>query len=542
MMDDDKQKRPLDPSDFEDDLYDDEFAFDEHDPEMPLPAGTAAPAGVGLDSPEIASEFEDTPENWGDFEDPALTAVKPGQVPPTESAARKKSFFMKHFNTIVIAAGVVLGVIVVGTQLLGPAPNSSTLPDDMPPMETAETPPQPSPIAPAEPQISAQASQTDKEKLTPMPDAQATGQAPANGLPPLNPGPDLGLDKVGVKEGPQDAAPPADQAPTQAAQLEDPAPPAPIEGATNVDKPAVELPDPIAFENQPIPTAAAEPALAAVSNTAPVPATEPATASATEPAKALSPADPPQMAASIETAPTPAPTATPTPAGVTSAPEAPDTPTKTPTEATPSPSETAPTAVAASSSNAPAAEPAADPAQNQKLEELTAEKETLSARNKDLESEISGANAKIDQLSSMLADMQKKIEALEKTPKAEEASASSDSSEPAKDVAAPEPSAPAEKANILVPAKPTNRPETPPAAKKKSPPASPRIATSSSEDTPRWVLRSAQNGRAVVSDRSTGDLRSIQVGDTLRGIGKIQSISSQNGRWLVQGSQGQVKQ
>jgi hypothetical protein len=536
MMDDDKQKRPLDPSDFEDDLYDDEFAFDEHDPDMGLPAGDLGPdaAGAGLDDPQLGGEFEDTPENWGDFEDPAITAMKPGKAPDLDAGGRKKSFLMKNFNTIVILAGVLLGIAVVGPKMLTTAPDTSS---DMPGAgmapdgSTAEAPPQPSPIAPVAPedagQNTGQTAQADREKLTPMPEASAPPPAAPPGLPPLDPGPDLGLDNVGVKEGPQDGAAPAA---LQTAQLEDPTPPAPIEGATDVNKPAVELPDPIAFENQPIPTASA-------------------------PVKAATPADPPQMAASMD-APPPAETAE-----TDEAAPPPDEPAAEAPVPAPAPAlaETSPPALAPTPAPAPAAIPTPAPAgdtaiEKAELDKLNADNETLNARNKDLESEISSANSKIENLSAMLAEMEKKIAALEKAPaekaaKPETGAPVESPAEEAPSAAEPPAEAPVEKAeadNILVPAKPTKRPETVPEMKKadtvkKPAPAAPRI-TSSEAEAPRWVLRSAQNGRAVVSDRSTGDLRSIQVGDTLRGVGRIESISNSSGRWVVQGSQGQVRQ
>lgn len=51
-----------------------------------------------------------------------------------------------------------------------------------------------------------------------------------------------------------------------------------------------------------------------------------------------------------------------------------------------------------------------------------------------------------------------------------------------------------------------------------------------------WILRSAQPGTAMVASKVTGDMRSVKVGDSLPGIGKINSIELQNGRWVVKGS------
>ena len=139
-MDDNQPKRPLEPSDFEDDFYDDEFAFDENDPEglgadlPPLSAGRPdVPDDLPADSDFAAAdiggqEFEDTPENWGDFEDPAIAAGNAAAA-SAAAAVKPKSFFMKNFNMIVIGAGVLLGVGVMGSQLMK-AP--ATAPSDMP--------------------------------------------------------------------------------------------------------------------------------------------------------------------------------------------------------------------------------------------------------------------------------------------------------------------------------------------------------------------------------------------------------------------------
>lgn len=485
-MDDDKQKRPLDPSDFEDELYDDEFAFDENDPAI---SGDLSAANKGIG--DLETTFEDTPENWGDFEDPALSAVKPGTVPGA-LPLKKKSFIMKHFNTIIIGVGVVLGAGVMMTQFVGgpTTPSSEMVSEET---ATGEALPQPSPIAPVPEQE--QAAAVPEEKLTPMPEAAAPAQNLE--LAPLDPGPDLGLDNVAVKEGPQPE-------PTQTAPLE------PIEPAVDVEKAPVELPDPIAFENQPIPTAD-PPSLD-------VPAAE---ETPTVP-KAIEP---------VAVTDTPAPLATPAaeepaPVEMAAAPEATVTP---PAEEAPKPLETP---------------PAEDPKATGALEKLNADNTALSTRNKDLENQISGANSKIEELASMLADMEKKIAALESAPPPTPAEQKPTETVDAPTAAAPEATAPEEKEpeNILVPAKPTKRPENVPEMKKEPAKTTPKIETKSSAETPRWVLRSAQNGRAVVSDRSSGDLRSIEIGDTLRGIGKIQSISAVNGRWVVQGSQGAIKQ
>lgn len=58
-----------------------------------------------------------------------------------------------------------------------------------------------------------------------------------------------------------------------------------------------------------------------------------------------------------------------------------------------------------------------------------------------------------------------------------------------------------------------------------------------------WVLRSARPGSALVSERGSNEMRTVAVGDTLAGIGKVTSIAADSqGRWVVNGTRGSIKQ
>lgn len=57
-----------------------------------------------------------------------------------------------------------------------------------------------------------------------------------------------------------------------------------------------------------------------------------------------------------------------------------------------------------------------------------------------------------------------------------------------------------------------------------------------------WVLRAAQPGMATLSQKGSGDMRQVEVGDTIPGLGKIESIAVESGKWVVQGSKGRVTQ
>jgi hypothetical protein len=60
---------------------------------------------------------------------------------------------------------------------------------------------------------------------------------------------------------------------------------------------------------------------------------------------------------------------------------------------------------------------------------------------------------------------------------------------------------------------------------------------------PEWVLKSAKPGLAMIAERGSNELRTIHVGDTLAGVGKIESIGKDEaGRWVVAGTRGRISQ
>lgn len=58
----------------------------------------------------------------------------------------------------------------------------------------------------------------------------------------------------------------------------------------------------------------------------------------------------------------------------------------------------------------------------------------------------------------------------------------------------------------------------------------------------RWELRAAQPGRAWVSKAGDHDMQAVSVGDSLQGIGRVNAITYQNGRWAIVGTQGTIQQ
>lgn len=56
----------------------------------------------------------------------------------------------------------------------------------------------------------------------------------------------------------------------------------------------------------------------------------------------------------------------------------------------------------------------------------------------------------------------------------------------------------------------------------------------------QWSLKSAGTGKAILANKATGDLKSVRVGDTVPGLGRIVSIASSNSSWVVRGTTGTV--
>jgi intracellular multiplication protein IcmG len=60
--------------------------------------------------------------------------------------------------------------------------------------------------------------------------------------------------------------------------------------------------------------------------------------------------------------------------------------------------------------------------------------------------------------------------------------------------------------------------------------------------TKEWILKAAQPGRAIVTRAGSDETYAVSVGENLDGIGKISSVSQQDGKWVVQGASGKIVQ
>jgi len=80
------------------------------------------------------------------------------------------------------------------------------------------------------------------------------------------------------------------------------------------------------------------------------------------------------------------------------------------------------------------------------------------------------------------------------------------------------------------------------AAEEKPAPAKTKAEPVKKAASIKWILKSASPDYAVLYDGRTGDVKTIEVGDRVAGLGKIQSISRVNGKWVVKGTGGKITQ
>lgn len=68
------------------------------------------------------------------------------------------------------------------------------------------------------------------------------------------------------------------------------------------------------------------------------------------------------------------------------------------------------------------------------------------------------------------------------------------------------------------------------------------INTHPVKQKPIWILRSANSTKAVIYNKVSGDLKTVVVGDTVEGLGRIQSISEQNSLWVIKASKSSLSE
>ncbi len=57
-----------------------------------------------------------------------------------------------------------------------------------------------------------------------------------------------------------------------------------------------------------------------------------------------------------------------------------------------------------------------------------------------------------------------------------------------------------------------------------------------------WVIRAAQSGSAVIYDKNSNEMKTVEVNNIVSGIGRIKSIEVVDGKWLIIGALGTIRQ
>lgn len=188
----------------------------------------------------------------------------------------------------------------------------------------------------------------------------------------------------------------------------------------------------------------------------------------------------------------------------------------TPAETAATPDTSVPATAETTSVTATTSAPAADAAQTARTSELEKKVADLEKSLADAEKALKKAN---DDLASTQKQLSEKTDALAKTKTDTKAATTK--------------AADAQPAAVTETAAKAEKDEAKPAAKK--------AATAPARKA--WVLRSAKPGIAWVSEKGSNEMRTVSVGDTLSGIGKVTAITTDaQGRWVVNGTRGTINQ
>ncbi|MBX2833733.1 MAG: hypothetical protein KTR28_02050 [Micavibrio sp.] len=160
-----------------------------------------------------------------------------------------------------------------------------------------------------------------------------------------------------------------------------------------------------------------------------------------------------------------------------------------------------------------------DPEILEELEDAKSLNEELEAQNSKNEKALNSANETIESLQKTITDLESKVNKL-----SGDLEAANDRIENvAKAAPKVEASKPAAKKAVVSAPKP----------KVTSAPAPVKI---------NWIMRSARPGFAIIANADNGDTRTVEVGETIAGLGRISSIAQESGRWVLRGSKGIVSQ
>lgn len=157
--------------------------------------------------------------------------------------------------------------------------------------------------------------------------------------------------------------------------------------------------------------------------------------------------------------------------------------------------------------------------------------------------------ADMSEISGAIKALEQKITTLEKRPAAQPVAETAEKPVfvPAAEKSAESPVVPLEEPVSQIPEETAAVPVTAPAAESPAP-VKPKTVTPkpAAAKVTAWVLRSAQPGAAMIAPKAGGDMKSVRVGDTVSGLGRIIAIEQKHqqkqGRWVVQGTTGVIAQ
>ncbi len=59
---------------------------------------------------------------------------------------------------------------------------------------------------------------------------------------------------------------------------------------------------------------------------------------------------------------------------------------------------------------------------------------------------------------------------------------------------------------------------------------------------PIWIIRAAGSGSAIIYDKTSGEMKSVEINDTVSGVGRIKSIKLIDGIWVITGTSSKIEQ
>lgn len=174
--------------------------------------------------------------------------------------------------------------------------------------------------------------------------------------------------------------------------------------------------------------------------------------------------------------------------------------------------------------------PAVTASNQNEINEIQEKNSELSNQLSNMEDSVQQKDSQISALSKELEDLKKQLAQKEKQIKDSESR-----------IAALEKSVNEQKSSTKTASAPAE-PKPAPAKTASPTPASKPVPAKTAEISPQWELRSAQPGKAYVAIKGSNNVLVVENGDTLQGIGKIQSIAVENSLWVVRGTQGKIVQ